>query len=197
MRFKDILTSITNLEQIGEGWRGKVYKGYLDGKLLSFKVALSDLHKHPIQKESYILSIVNKFGIGGKLRLSGEDFIAYDFIDGKHLNEVLNDKNYFEIIDKLLQQAYILDTLKIDKGEMHKPYSNVLVDENLNVYLIDFERARKSLNPKNVLNLVQFIKRGYQDSKLFIDILREYKYNQNEENFMKLRNCLFSTFKIC
>lgn len=196
MKFKEILSSIKDLEQIGEGWRGKVYKGYLDGKLLSFKVALSHIHKYPIQKEAHILGIVNKFGIGNQLRFYGEDFISYDFIDGKHLNEVLNDENYWKIIDNLLEQAYVLDTLKIDKGEMHKPYTNVLIDRDLNVYLIDFERAKKSLNPKNVLNLVQFIKRGFPHTEDLIEILKEYKYNQNEENFIKLKDYLFSIFKV-
>jgi Predicted Ser/Thr protein kinase len=100
----------------------------------------------------------------------------------------LNEENFRILISKLLDQAYILDKLKIDKGEMHKPYSNVLVDKNLKVYLIDFERATKSLKPKNVLNLVQFITRGKERNEKLMNILKEYKESQSEENYNKIKS---------
>ena len=188
IKFENIKDKIKDLKIIGEGWRAKVYRGKYQNKDLSFKVASQEIHKHPIQKEGQILKVVNQYGIGGKLFLTGEDFVAYEYIEGIHLNKVLNEENFKILINQLLDQAYILDKLKIDKGEMHKPYSNVLVDDNLKIYLIDFERAIKSLKPKNVLNLVQFITRGKERNEELMNILREYKENQSEENYNKIKS---------
>ena len=186
--FNSIKDKIENLMLIGEGWRGKVFKGNFEGKILSFKVASEKIHKHSIQKEGQILKIVNKYSVGGKLYITGEDFIAYEYIEGVHLNKVLNEKNFKVLMSQLLDQAFILDKLFIDKGEMHKPYSNVLVDENLKIYLIDFERSTRSLKPKNVLNLVQFITKGKEKNSKLIDLLKNYKENQTEENFNRIRS---------
>lgn len=188
VKFFDIKPKIENLTKIGEGWRAVVYRGNFEGQDLAFKVASEDIHKHSIQKEGIILQQVNKHGIGAVYKFSGEDFIAYQYIDGKPLNEVLNKDNYKHLITQLLDQGFILDTLKIDKGEMHRPYTNVLVDKNLKLHLIDFERATKSLKPKNVLNIVQFISRGLENKEELIRLLKIYKSQQSQENFEKLKN---------
>lgn len=159
MRFKEIKEKIEHLEKIGGGWRSVVYRGLFDGKLLSFKTPLEDIHRHAILKEGKILQIVNKEGIGGKLQIIGEDFIAYEYIEGKHLIDVLNEENKEILLKQLLDQAKILDKLKINKEEMHRPYKNVLVDKDLKLYLIDFERSKPTLRPKNVSQVMQFIKR--------------------------------------
>lgn len=159
MKFEEIKHKIQNLEKIGGGWRSVVYRGLYDGKLLSFKVPLEEIHKHPILKEGKILQIVNKEGIGGKLHLIGEDFIAYEYIDGKHLIDVLNEENKHILLPQLIHQAEILDRLKINKEEMHRPYKNVLVDKDLRLYLIDFERAKPTLKPKNKAQVMQFVRR--------------------------------------
>lgn len=159
MKFEDLKHCIDNLEKIGGGWRSVVYRGLYEGKLLSFKVPLRDIHRHAILKEGKILQIVNKEGIGGKLHLVGEDFIAYEYIDGSHLIEVLNEENKHILLPQLIQQAETLDRLKINKEEMHRPYKNVLVDKDLKLYLIDFERAKPTLKPKNKSQVIQFVKR--------------------------------------
>ncbi|MFN3787666.1 serine/threonine protein kinase [Sulfurihydrogenibium azorense] len=192
VKFSDIKPKIENLTKIGEGWRAVVYRGKFEGQDLAFKVASEDIHKHPIQKEGIILQQVNKYCIGPVFKFSGEDFIAYNYIEGKPLNEVLSKNNYQHLITQLLDQSFILDTLKIDKGEMHRPYANVLVDEDLKLYLIDFERATKSLKPKNVLNVIQFISRGLDNKEDLIKLLKIYKFHQSQENFEKLKDYIFT-----
>ncbi|MDQ7055181.1 MAG: serine/threonine protein kinase [Persephonella sp.] len=157
MRFEEIKNKIENLEIIGEGWRGIIYRGRLNGKDLAFKVASEEQFIPNIQKEGKILEVINQYGIGGKIFLTGEDFIAYQFIQGKPLKKVINQKNGKVITSQLLKQARMLDRLGINKEEMHRPYTNVLVDDNLRVYLIDFERARQGKNIQNVNQLLQFI----------------------------------------
>lgn len=165
MKFEEIKDYIENLEKIGCGWRSVVYKGLYDRKTLSFKVALYDIHRHAILKEGKILEMVNKRGIGGKLHMIGDDFIAYEYINGRHLIDVLDEKNKETLFLQLLHQARVLDELRINKEEMHRPYKNVLVDDNLVLYLIDFERAKPTLKPKNVAQVMQFLKRHNFDIK--------------------------------
>ena len=196
MRFNDIKDKIKDLKLIGKGWRGKVYRGVYKGEDLAFKVASDPQFIPNIQKEGKILKIVNKEGIGGKLFLVGEDFIAYRFIEGKPLIKVINEKNGKIIISKLLKQARKLDKLGINKEEFHRPYKNVLVDKNMNVYLIDFERSKMGKNIQNVNQLLQFIlNEGYRylppfDKDKLIELAKEYKKNKTEENFKKILGLL-------
>ncbi|HEV08807.1 MAG TPA: hypothetical protein ENO34_00205, partial [Sulfurihydrogenibium azorense] len=75
---------------------------------------------------------------------------------------------------------------------MHRPYTNVLVDKDLKLYLIDFERATKSLKPQNVLNVTQFILRGKERTEDLLKLLKEYKLNQSEDNFLRLKDYLMN-----
>ncbi len=196
MKFDDIKDQIENLETVGKGWRGIVYRGKFKGKDLAFKVASEKQFIPNIQKEGKILQTVNIYGIGGKLFLTGEDFIAYQFIQGNPLKKVINEKNGKIIISQLLKQARILDKLGINKEEMHRPYTNVLVDNSLKVYLIDFERAKQGKNIQNVNQLLQFILiEGYRylppfDREKLIELAKIYKKNKTEENFKKILSML-------
>ena len=196
MKFEDIKSKIKNLQLIGEGWRGEVYRGYLDNQELAFKVASEEQFIPNIQKEAQILKIVNQYGIGGKLVLAGEDFLAYEFIHGQPLKKVINKENAKTLISQLLKQARVLDKLGINKEEMHRPYTNVLVDDNLKVYLIDFERSKFSKNLQNVTQLIQFIiGEGSKylpefDKEKLIEAAKVYKKNKTEENFQKILDIL-------
>ena len=196
MKFEDIKKEIKNLEKIAEGWRGEIFKGEYKGKVLAFKLPSEPIHIHSILKEGEILKKVNKAGMGGKLILQGKDFIAYEFIEGKELKKVLNKENARKIFKQLLEQARKLDELFITKEEMHKPHSNVLVDKNLNVYMIDFERAKMSKNPKNVTQLIQyFLTQGSQylpdlDKEKIIKAMKKYKKSQTQKNFEELKKLL-------
>lgn len=194
--FKDLERYIEDLKEIGEGWRGKVFKGKLNSQLLTFKVIKNPSLSYLVEKESEILKKINRYGIGGKLRLTGKDFLAYEYIEGSHLNEVINEKNYKDIILQLFLQGRTLDKLGISKDEFHRPYKNVLIDKNLKVHLIDFERAKFTDNIQNITQLVQFVITG--GSKFFknvekgkvIELAKVYKSNPSDKNFEKILNYL-------
>ncbi|WP_457626175.1 serine/threonine protein kinase [Persephonella sp.] len=196
MKFDDIKHKIQELEIVGKGWRGVVYKGIYNGKKLAFKVASKKEFIPNIKKEGKILKAVNKKGIGGKLILEGDDFIAYEFIEADPLIKVINRENGKIIISQLLKQARTLDKLGINKEEFHRPYKNVLIDKNLKVYLIDFERARQGKNIQNVNQLIQFIiTKGHEylpefDKEKLIELAKIYKKEKTDENFKKILDIL-------
>ncbi|SNZ03638.1 putative serine/threonine protein kinase [Persephonella hydrogeniphila] len=196
MKFDDIKDKIKDLQLVGKGWRGIVYKGIYNGKKVAFKVASKKEFIPNIKKESKVLKIVNKEGIGGKIVLEGDDFIAYEFIEGEPLIKVINRNNGKVIISQLLKQARILDKLGINKEEFHRPYKNVLIDKNLKVHLIDFERAKQGKNIQNVNQLIQFIlTKGHEylpefNREKLIELAKKYKKEKTDENFRKILDFL-------
>lgn len=202
LKFEDIKPYIKDLQVIGKGWRGIVYKGLLNGKVLAFKVPRDKIHLKAIKKEAKILKEVNKHGIGGKLEIVGEDFIAYRFIEGKPLIDVINQENAKELVYQLLIQARQLDKLGISKDEMHRPYKNVIVDDEGKVHLIDFERSKFSKKTHNITQLLHFIMTaGYKyfnhfDKEKLIELAKKYKKEPSDENFKKIVGFLFKQHRL-
>lgn len=195
-KFSNIKRYIKNLKKLGGGWRGQVYKGEFNSKVLTFKIPKNPSFIHLIRKESEILKRINPYGIGGKLEIVGEDFLAYQYIDGIHLNEVINRDNYKNLVFQLFIQGRILDRLGISKDEFHRPYKNVLVDKDLKVHLIDFERAKFTEYPQNITQLIQFVITGGNiffknvEKEKLIELAKIYKKAQTEKNFERILNYL-------
>jgi len=64
-----------------------------------------------------------------------------------------------KIIKNILEQCRIMDKLKINKKEFHKPIKHIIVYKNKPV-MIDFERCYYAEKPKNVTQFCQFISSG-------------------------------------
>ncbi len=193
-KFKDLEKELKNIEIIGKGWRGRVYKANFEGQIIAIKVPNKKEHLNALKKEGEILEIVNQHGIGGKLLFKGEDFIAYKYIDGIHLEDYLNEKNYKNITYQLFEQARILDKIGINKDEMQRPLKNALVDKHENVVLIDFERAVFSKKPSNITQLLQFVMRNQYfsvDKEKLIYLGKEYKKYPTDKNYKKILKTVF------
>ena len=81
----------------------------------------------------------------------------------------------------------MLDKLKVNKFEMHRITTNVIVVKN-NPVLIDFERCKRVLEPKNVTQFSQFLfKKGkYGNQEKLIKLLKEYKSDFSEKSYKEL-----------
>ena len=115
-----------------------------------------------------------------------------DFIkkaDKKQIKKVLKD---------VFDQCFILDQLKINKEEMHHPVKHVIVGKK--TVLLDFERANRSINPRNVTQFCQYMinisdelnKKGFKIKKEnIIRLAKSYKENPIKDrlnNIMKIIN---------
>ena len=91
---------------------------------------------------------------------------------------------------------FLLDSLKVDKEEMHHPLKHIIVSEN-KPCLLDFERAHYSQNPKNVTQFCQFLMSGHAneilkkkdiaiDRSKLIRLAKIYKNRQNIKNFKNI-----------
>src|SRR3989344_9111413 len=83
-----------------------------------------------IEHEVHWLKIVNKQGMGPKLLFYEEDFLAYEFVEGLFILEWIklnNKKGIILVLNNILGQCLILDTLGINKEEMHRPLKHIII----------------------------------------------------------------------
>ncbi len=71
---------------------------------------------------------------------------------------------------------------------MHNPVKHIIIGKK--VVMIDFERCIISESPKNVTQFVQFLTKldFIRRSGDLMDLLKAYKYEQNDKNYKKLLN---------
>ncbi len=99
-------------------------------------------------------------GIGPKLLYSDEECLVLEFIEGERIFGYFADHTKEEIlavIQKIIQQAKKMDELGINKFELTHPYKDLLVRGGEPV-LLDFERCKKTIRPKNVRQFEQFLR---------------------------------------
>ncbi len=215
-----------------KGARGVVYKGKWDvnsqekkflasknDKKVAIKLKLdSSSAPGTLELEARALKEVNKKRIGPKLYYSHSDFLIMEFIEGISFDKFIEKHGKESLVvkiavRKLLEDAYHLDKLGLNKEEMHRPYSNVLVSETNGkvdvtlldtekskisgihktprVVLLDFERCRNSETPQNVTQLVSFlIKFKFIPKEKGIKLAEEYKGNYSLEVFEKILGLL-------
>ena len=149
-----------NPKLFSKGKRGLIYTFEKNKKIFAIKIKNPDSEAIArIQNESNFLQLLNKYKVGPKLIEADKDYIVYKFIEGKTLKEFLKIKKLNKkIVNKIIKQCKILDKLKINKEEMHKPLKNIIIKKNKPV-LIDFERCHYTSRPKNVNQFKESMKR--------------------------------------
>lgn len=155
-------SGITNLHLLSKGKRGVIYTGHWKGKKVSVKVKNPDSKAiNAMQNEANFLEIVNKENIGPTFLFSKDNYLVYEYVDGTTFKEYMKKatkKQIQKVINEIEKQAKKLDEMNINKFEMSRPYTNVLVTKK-GVVLIDFERARKTTRPKNYRQFLEFKKK--------------------------------------
>ncbi|NPA32334.1 MAG: hypothetical protein GXO04_01770 [Aquificae bacterium] len=179
MRFSEFKKTLKDLTFLAEGWRGKVYVGKLNGKKVAVKVARSPDKEEAIRKEARILEMLKDYEGFPKIITKGEDFFVYEFIEGTtfgRLKPTPEEKK--RILREVLEKAYLLDRLGINRDEFSNLHKNVLITPSGKVYVIDFDRATLKKNPSNVTQLLQLLKReGFITQEDAILLGRRYKKN--------------------
>ena len=155
-----MLSKISHLSFFREGHRGVISVGFYRGN----KVVVKALHPSSraigrIANEAYWLSFLRPYAIGPRLILSNSEHIVEEFLDGPFFIDwaACARRSYLlrAVLD-ILSQCRRLDVLRLNKFEMHRPYRNVIMRRGKPV-LIDFERCKRTLHPKNVTQFCQFL----------------------------------------
>lgn len=174
-------------EYFAKGKRSTVYKGEFEGKEVILKKETRNLRR--IKNEAFWLKKLNGYGIGPKLLKEKDDYFICEFVKGKPLREWITtaDKNNIKkVLMEVLRQLRIMDDLKVNKCEMTRPYKHVIVYKNKPV-MIDFEKCKFSLKPKNVSQFFQFVINVLKlDRDEVLIALKEYCKDYSDESFKGL-----------
>ncbi|MBL7051820.1 MAG: hypothetical protein ISS01_01900 [Nanoarchaeota archaeon] len=179
------------MELFAKGKRSQVYK---EGDVI-IKVEREDIQAvERIRNEAKWLKILNEKGIGPKFIKRVNKKLYMEFIDGERIldfSEKANKKDLKKVLLDLLDQCRTLDKLNVNKYEMHRPLKHVLVRKN-KVVMIDFERCKYVLKPKNITQVCQFIARYYKISGI-LEKAKKYKETFSENDYKEVRKCLTNT----
>lgn len=176
------------MQLFAKGKRSLIYK---DGNVIIKKELQESQAINRIENEAYWLKVVNKHKVGPKFFKGEKNAVYMQYIEGPNLEEYLKKHNKQEqkrILKQLLKQAYILDTLKVNKLEMHRVTKNGIVQKG-KLILLDFERCKKTPSPKNVTQACQFISK-YFPSKVLLEKAKKYKQTYAEKDYKELQKCL-------
>ncbi|HLC63444.1 MAG TPA: hypothetical protein VJJ21_03930 [Candidatus Nanoarchaeia archaeon] len=176
------------MQFLAKGKRGTVY---IEGKCIIKKAS-----SYQIKNEVDWLKKLNKRKIGPKLVDCGDDWFKAEYIKGERIEEYVQRaeiKEIAKILRDCLKQCRIMDSLKMNKKEMHHPYKHVIIRKNKPRF-IDFERCKITENPKNITQFCQYILKlallfpgkVNVNREEMIKAMKEYKRNQNEKSFRKI-----------
>ncbi len=199
---------IDDIRYFAKGKRGIIFSGEYKNKKIAVKIKNQKSEATGrIENEAKFLRILNKKGIGPKILLSGEDFLAYEFVEGINIfqflgalnNKPTDKKAIIKIIKKAMEQLYEMDKLKISKEEMSHPNRHIIIDKKSNPVLIDFERTHHTIKPSNITQFCDFLISRYTATILknnnitinknkMINAAKKYKKQQNKENFNRIIN---------
>ncbi len=148
-------------ELYAKGKRGLIFTFRKNNKKIALKVKNPESKaENRIKNEIKFLKILNKYNIGPKLLFYGKDYFCYEFIEGRTMKEYMKYKKPSKkILNKIMQQCKVMDKLRINKKEMHKPLKNVIITKGNKPVLVDFERCYFSERPKNANQFKQFLRR--------------------------------------
>lgn len=188
---------ISHIRRFSKGKRGLILAGLLDGQKVAVKAQRPDSPaKGTVDHEARILRRLNEVDIGPELLLSGEDWFCYRFIDGEFIEEAWPRKSAEEregIIAQLLDTMRELDRVGVEKEEMTHPQKHVLVTPENEVRLVDFERARRTEEPSNVTQCLQYVAGlvGLEISRVK-ELGRRYKESYDDRDFEELKEAVLS-----
>lgn len=185
---------VKNIKYLAQGKRGIVYTGKYKKKKIAIKTKKPESDAiGRIKNEVDFLKLLNKHKIGPTLLMHGKNWLAYTFIPGVFIKDWLPKANKTEtkrVLKSVFKKCFKMDQLNINKEEMHHPLKHIIISKSIK--MIDFERARKTKDPKNVSQFCQFVmslkfvlaKKGIKiDKKKIINLAKAYKKKLDSASF--------------
>lgn len=181
---------VKKLRYFTHGHRGILFRAEWKAKEIVIKA------KNPrsmaigrIENEAKWIRILNEKGIGPKLLFSAKDYLVYEYVPGEfildYIKKLKKGKRSRQIIRRMIknvfEQCYFLDSINVNKEEMHHPVKHVIITKSNKAVMLDFERCHKARKAKNVTQLCQFLRMRY-----FTRLLGEKEMNVDEDKVMEI-----------
>jgi putative serine/threonine protein kinase len=199
-------TKVCELNILGKGHSGIVLKvNAFSKKTMALKIRRVDSRRMDSLTEVFNHKLANLVGIGPQIIDNTNDLILMELITGKGIYEWLQDPttfhlltstNIINIVNQILEQCYRLDVLHLDHGELTRIDNHVMVSENNDISIIDFESASTKRKPCNVTSATQALLLSggsisrkickfidLKDPDLLLNCLKKYKKIKNRQNF--------------
>jgi putative serine/threonine protein kinase len=200
-------TIIDGISVLGKGCVGIVTLAELDGVPVALKIRRDDADRPSMTDEGKLLRLANSVNVGPRLITSATNFLAMEFFRGKPLfrwaeeQTARNARNVKKVLENLLCSCFRLDAVGLDHGELSHAPKNVLVNQQGEACIVDFESASTIRRVANVTSLLQYFLFGrisstIHASKIFpkkaqiLKTLTEYKQEPSVMNFQSILEVL-------
>ena len=201
--------SAFNVPVLGKGFVGVVVIAHLGGQRVALKIRRVDADRLGLQDEAQMLSKANEVHVGPRLIGVSRNFLVMRLIDGATLPEWLDvDKEQAHVrgvVNEMLEQCWRMDSAGLDHGELSKAPKHLLVDKQLQPWIVDFESASLDRKTANVTSVCQFLFTsgggvakaleevlGERNREEIISALRTYKKDKTRGNFDRVVQACFS-----
>ena len=179
------------MHYLNKGKRGIVYLTRENGRQIVVKKERPGSHAlRALHNEAFWLQTLNKHKIGPRFIRFDDHGLAMEYIKGilfVDWHQHHQGKDGKRIIKDIFLQCRTLDKLRVNKLEMHSPLKHILIRRGKAI-LIDFERCKRTLRPKNVTQFCQFLLSlgCAADRERLKMLLRMYKQHYDKQTFQKI-----------
>lgn len=180
-------------KKVAQWWRGEIRLSEVNWVKIATKKARSADKKGSLYKEGNILTYLHENWVDfvPKVTEMHEDGFSYERIEWNHFIDVYDSSSLQQkksLLLKLLDCCYKLDVVWILHWELLRPFTNVLVTEDMEVYIIDFERGKKiAESRKNMKHLMQWLISQWYVS---VEKVRKLSHLSQEELYSTLSDII-------
>ncbi len=132
------------IRALGKGKTGIVV---LTEDLKAVKIRRVDSPKESLEIEAKLQGLA--FPVAPKVYDYGRNFILMDYIKGRHMT-----RQDINLLPTLVIKAWKLEGLKIEHKELSRPWKNVIVRDDGDLVVLDFDSATIKESPKNVTSVL-------------------------------------------
>ena len=196
-------TELEGLKILGKGYVGVVVLAKIKNDIFAVKIRRIDAPRKRMQDEARFQKIANDVNVGPKLIQASKNFLVMEYIKGEKIinwakKTETKSPEIRHVINNVLRDCFLLDHAGLDHGELSTIDKHVIVDKNTTI--IDFESSSIKRKASNVSAAVQAIFIGTGLAKIIkkkirvpektsiINVIRKYKKNPTEENFLDITN---------
>jgi len=196
-----------NTRVLGKGCVGLVVLAHGRAGKVALKIRRIDADRSTMRREAKLLGKANAVNIGPRLLGATKNFLTMQYIEGDLLPAWLKKRvstpRLKHVIQNILEQCWRLDAAGLDHGELSHAPKHVIINENDEPFLVDFETSSTRRRPSNVTSICQYLyfseissrlmrKLGQRSKEDIIVSLRRYKNSISRENFLLvLKSCGF------
>lgn len=193
--------TLAGVNILGLGYCGVVLRVRHGGNDRVLKIRREPAPQGSLRREADMLMRANVVRVGPRHIAHSNNFLLMDYVEGPTLVDWLQQSQPVEVIysvvSQLIHQAYRLDQVGLDHGDLRCITAHALVQSDAPV-LIDFSGSSLDRRPANVTTLVQGLFIGTKITRLLqswfpqlnkaelIEYLRKYKQQPSSANIALL-----------